>query len=46
MTRALIFGVSALLLFTLPVHADVRAKEVVKTYSISGKTGLELYSPR
>ena len=43
MTRALIFGVSALLLFTLPAHADVRAKEVVKTYSISGKTGLELY---
>lgn len=32
-----------LLLLALPAHADIRAKEVVKTYAISGTTGLALY---
>lgn len=29
--------------FALPAHADIRATEVEKTYTISGRTGLELY---
>ncbi len=35
---------AAIMLFlALPAHADIRATEVEKTYSISGTTGLELY---
>lgn len=33
----------ALLFFSLPAQADVRPKEVVKTYAISGTTGAALY---
>lgn len=33
----------ALLFLSLPAHADVRPKEVVKTYAIAGTTGIELY---
>tara|TARA_R110002126_G_scaffold286859_1_gene439051 strand:+ start:9510 stop:10112 length:603 start_codon:yes stop_codon:yes gene_type:complete len=32
-----------LLLLTLPAHAQIRAKEVDKTYAISGTTGAALY---
>ncbi len=32
-----------LILLTLPAHADVRAREVEKTYAISGTTGIALY---
>ena len=32
-----------MLLLTLPAHADIRAREVVKTYAISGTTGLEFH---
>lgn len=34
---------SALLFLALPVHADIRATEVEKTYAISGTTGMALY---
>lgn len=36
-------AVAAMLLVTLPAEADIRPREVVKTYAISGTTGLELY---
>ncbi len=34
---------AALLLVALPAHADIRAKEIEKTYAISGTSGLALY---
>ena len=34
---------AALLLLSLPAHADIRATEVEKTYAISGTTGIALY---
>lgn len=34
---------AALFLLALPAHADIRARQVEKTYTISGTTGIELY---
>lgn len=44
--RRIVFMLSAaatLLLLVPPAHADIRAKEVDKTYAISGTTGAALY---
>ena len=34
---------AALLILALPAHADIRARQVEKTYMISGTSGIELY---
>ena len=41
--KRILFTLAVLLPFALPVHADIRPREVEKTYRVSGTTGLELY---